>query len=250
LIFRGNSGYHGGGIGGISTPEISNLTFIQNIGSLGAGMWSGQNFTIRNAVFIGNKAGNGGGIGFNNNTVTVYPIIENATFVENYATTSGGAIYNVKNAQTTLKNSILLRNNSGIFNSTGTTTDVQYSLVQGLSNTDQGNIDATNVQPEDVFIDLINGNYRLKHGSPAIDKGSNLIYTGNLSTDQDVSHFKRQVGHAIDMGAYEYGGPPVISNLEGDVFSYIQGDILQTLDQDNDAEVSDTDSPHFWNRIG
>jgi hypothetical protein len=245
LIFRGNWGYHGGGLLLGDTPVVSNLTFIQNIAVHGAGLFGGNNVTIRNALFVGNRANSGGGIAFNNNLTLTKPIVENATFVRNYALTSGGALHNMKNVNATLNNSIIVGNNTAIGNDNASTTLVQNSLVQGSADTSHGNLDATGITADQVFIDFAGGNYGISHGSPVIDKGSNPLYTGNLVSDRDIAGSRRLSGTAIEMGAFEYGLPPVITNVNGDVFNYTVGDPAVLMEQNSDAAVSDPDSPDF-----
>ena len=68
------------------------------------------------------------------------------------------------------------------------------------------------IVPNDVFMDISRGDFRLKAGSIAIDRGMNLNSTGFSS---DYSGASRPQGSAWDIGAYEYVGggvvtPPII----------------------------------------
>jgi hypothetical protein len=59
-----------------------------------------------------------------------------------------------------------------------------------------------NITNEPVFVDRLNGNFRLQSNSPCINAGDNAYVTG--STDMDGR--PRIVGASVDMGAYEYQG--------------------------------------------
>src|SRR5690606_15199769 len=68
------------------------------------------------------------------------------------------------------------------------------------------------------FSDPANGDYRLKAGSPAINAGSNQLYSdagGDLANDTDLAGNPRVYNFAgggiIDLGAYEYQDEPPIA---------------------------------------
>ncbi len=54
-----------------------------------------------------------------------------------------------------------------------------------------------------VFTNYNNDDYTLKSASPAINRGSNALYSGLNASSTDVIGNRRLVGSAIDMGAYE-----------------------------------------------
>ena len=104
-------------------------------------------------------------------------------------------------APTTIKNSIV----------TGPVSD----HVQGSSNltprTDwNGNFIYDPALP--MFVDAANGDYRLLHGSPAIDAGDNALAVdvdGNPLTT-DLAGKRRSIGTRIDLGAYEFQGSIIV----------------------------------------
>jgi len=57
-----------------------------------------------------------------------------------------------------------------------------------------------------LFVDMINGNYRLQPESPCIDAGTSAGAPGD-----DIEGVTRPQGAGYDMGAYEFGGTPNVS---------------------------------------
>ncbi len=90
------------------------------------------------------------------------------------------------------------------------TLEINYSCVQGLTGQlgGIGNIDA-----DPLFVDPINGDYRLSAGSPCIDAGDNAAVPEDITTDLDgnprfvddptTADTGNGVCH-VDMGAYEF----------------------------------------------
>jgi gliding motility-associated-like protein len=194
--FSGNvSTRWGGGLFNYnSSPLLTNCSFAGNTStSVGGGVsnvYSSPTFT--NCSFAGNTSGDYGGGMWNEFSS---PTIVNCSFNGNNATT-GAAMYNFQTSSPTITNCIIWGNNSGIFNS-GSTPQISYSLVQGISS-GTGNING-NTDP--LFVDAANGNLRLQACSPAINAGSNAAN----STTVDLGGNTRVVG-TIDMGAYEFQG--------------------------------------------
>src|SRR5690606_7712691 len=104
-------------------------------------------------------------------------------------------------------------NNSIVFGSVLTvgsgTYTAQHSLIEGDTNTANGNIDATGITVNDVFTDAANGDYTLKHSSPAINKGNNSLN----STTADLAGNLRVFAWTIDMGAYEFHLSPDANSI-------------------------------------
>lgn len=177
----------------------------------GGGMFNNSSSpTLSNCTFSGNSASDGGGM-YNENSS---PKLYNCTFSGNNAFLYGGGMRNWDNSSPKLYNCIVLGNNSGIANEVNSNPDIQYSLVQDESSTANGNINATGITPADVFTNWIDptatgwtatstGDYTLKAGSPAINKGDNTKY--NLATmgNKDLAGKPRIFGGTIDLGAYE-----------------------------------------------
>ncbi|CAM3910984.1 MULTISPECIES: T9SS type A sorting domain-containing protein [Flavobacterium] len=59
-----------------------------------------------------------------------------------------------------------------------------------------------------LFVSLVNGDYSLMSGSPAIDSGNNTYVLGT----SDLLGNQRVFNTTVDMGAYEFGSPSLSSN--------------------------------------
>jgi len=195
---------NGGGIFNVeSSPTFSNVVVSKNAtASTGGGI---ANYTAAspkfiNALIFKNFSNvNGGGI-FNN--MGSSPVLTNTIIAMNKAN-SGGALYNYDIPGTMsipkLYNSVIYGNSSLIsgYNPTfGPIYSAQYSLIQGDSNTSNGNING-NTNPQ--FTDMENDDYTLAAGSPLIDMGSNLY----AASDKDISGNPRIRNNRADIGAYE-----------------------------------------------
>src|SRR5690606_14464362 len=140
----------------------------------------------------------GGGL---NATFGQEPKIINCTFVGNHAISAsgafgGGGAIRIYGNTTRIYNSIVFGNTSpdypNIYNFEpdypGSYT-LEYSLVEGASSTDNGNINATGITLNDIFVDYENGNYTITGDSPVSNLGSNAAYVdngGNPETDFDL----------------------------------------------------------------
>jgi hypothetical protein len=76
-------------------------------------------------------------------------------------------------------------------------------LVVSYSDIQEGYAGIGNLNQDPLFVDLNNGDYRLKAGSPAINTGDPSSTTATVS-HQDLDGKPRIVQDRIDMGAYEY----------------------------------------------
>ncbi|MFD1629850.1 beta strand repeat-containing protein [Pseudopedobacter beijingensis] len=226
-INQNTADYYGGGIynGESSSPVLSNVTISQNTATYGGGIYNSpdsfpilSNITIsaNRAIDIGggiyngrlsspvltnvsisaNTAdGDGGGI-YNSSSS---PVLTNVSISANRATYGGSGMYNEgTNSNPQIRNSIIYGNdNTGI---DGAGADIFYSLVQGLTDTNNGNMDGS-TDPD--FVDAANGDFSLKASSPAINAGSNALYIGLDANTKDLAGKARLIGTNIDMGAYE-----------------------------------------------
>jgi len=228
-----------------SSPILTDVIFTENVSSLGGGMLNIGSSPILNAVtFSGNSvyirpdSGGQDGWGGGMANYLANPILTNVTFGANFAEVGGGGMYNeeVSNPQLTnvtfsgnyatngggiyndaldetygsnpeLTNTILWANSPDqIFNQAGSTTTVNYSVVQG------GWEGTGNINEDPLLQPLAdNGGFTFTHalgtGSSAIDAGSPDPATCS-STDQ--RGFPRPVdgdGDGVatcDIGAFEY----------------------------------------------
>jgi|GEM_PF-6169177 len=245
ITVNGNPVYQCSGAGiynSKSSPTYENLLLYGNHNTeSGGGMFSYQSSPkVRNSIFRNNKAKDGGAMANQDNSS---PILTNVIFIQNQATADGGAIYNVDSSTPTFVNITVVGNTDtgggdGIYNSNHAISalynsiiwDVvhgiytaQNSLIKGRTDTDYGNLDATGVTNASIFTDYANGDYSLKHNSPAVDAGSNALYTsagGDIANDVDFAGNPRlydgpSATDNIDLGVYEYHDiiNPVLTSL-------------------------------------
>ena len=228
--FSGNwAGWGGGMYNEDCSPGLTNCTFSGNWAAYGGGMENDcSSPTLTNCTFSGNSANNGGGI---INAVSSGPSLTNCAFSGNSSSYSGGGMSNVYFSSPTLTNctfsgnsaphgnalacdsyekwlpstlevanSILWDGGDEIWNNDGSTIAITYSDVRG-GWTGEGNISA-----DPMFVGA--GDYHLQDGSPCIDAGTN---SAPALPDTDKDGNLRIVGAAVDMGAYEWQGPSVIT---------------------------------------
>lgn len=251
--FRSNSAQDGGGIGGPVSPgaafrvvDAHQCVFEDN----SAVQWGGGVFfvgRVSHCLFINNSAREGGGC-------YRVQSLSNSTFVRNNATDFGGGVNvqsNVKIANSVFAfNSAgisgggamarearhcLFVGNTDNADSNGFGTEHLFiatpgpSAPRGLLNSiieggwdgpGHGNWDAV-----PMFVDADNGDFRFLPGSPGIDAGSNGLRPEDdfdLNTNGvvqepipfDLDDLPRTVGCRVDIGAYEFQGPP---QLYGDI---------------------------------
>lgn len=234
--FSTNAAAYGGAMFNDNSPvTISNSTFTSNTAATNCGAvfnsYSSHS-TITNSTFTGNTAGNWGGAMLNDaSNAKIY----NSLFVKNKANNGGGTIWHQSGTALLMNNTIYgnLTNSTSysggvVINSAGTINmhnnllwDNQRSqytivyggsltyrnnLIQGNTNTANGNLNATGMTPAQIFNNAGNNDFTLKNGSPAIAKGNNALYSsngGNLTADKDLAGNGRLRGFTIDIGAYE-----------------------------------------------
>jgi len=233
LIIKGNAGRYGAGLSlSTSSPAIANSRIYGNAGYYGGGVIAsncGAAFT--NVLISGNTAVEQGGGMYNE--WAVVPTLTNVTIAGNTAANGGGAMYNNLAASLQVRNCIVYGNNTGIFNNSGSPA-IQYSLVQGQTNTANGNISGS-LDPRFVNAQTAglstSGDYNLLICSPAINTGSSTVYSNGQTPDltaitTDLNTAARVQGTGVDMGAYEFTGgnngnvgPADLLAINGDVAS-------------------------------
>lgn len=227
--------------GGTASPIVVNTAFIGNVSFLDGGAvanLAGDGSTstpdFNNVLFSGNSANNGGGmVNVGMDGGRIFPTLTNVTIAGNSASENGGGMANAaynggSSSNPTFRNSILWNNldmsGSGTISATVYNFDASagflYSLVQGSGGTSNWILDpryidiGDNIDVDPTFISPVDpssapttaGNYRLKHGSPAIDAGAD-IYISAILTDLDgngrIADGNNDGTAVVDMGAYE-----------------------------------------------
>lgn len=198
------------------TANICNAVFSDNVSPEGGAVYAGQNtqgtaqsalVNVCNGLFTKNQAQGGGAIQVDEGaTCNVY----SSTFYQNVATPNpfgGGGAFLCKNLSTTnIYNSILWQNTSTFgpeISSPSTSTTLTNAIISvgGIL----GTVTQTNVINDDPqFIDEMNGNFRLRWMSPAINAGDNNLFTQPFSVSGDLDAFARIVDGTTDLGAYEF----------------------------------------------
>ncbi len=197
----------------VASPTIINCTIKsnspENNGEYGGGIYNQESSPIiTNCVITGNRSRFGGGGIANVNSSS--PTITNCTISGNQAADNSGAIYNESSSSPVIRNCLVYGNTGGIRNY-DSNPEIYYSLVQGITSTENGNISG-DLDP--AFVDAANSIYRLQACSPVIDKGNNDYYREIRGQFPDLSNVKtdldgevRIYGNAtVDMGAYEFQG--------------------------------------------
>lgn len=254
-------------------PTVSNCIFSTNTAREGGGIFNNYgSLSLKNSTLKNNKATNQGGGGmenfnattveiincnFNNNTansdgggvLNLYTplVVSNATFSNNTANTGGG-IY-IYSSNTSINNSIIYGNNTGIYVAFGAAPTISNSNIQG------GYSGTGNINADPLFADAANGNYHLSCGSPCINAGNNTNVITGVSKDLDGS--TRIQGGTVDMGAYE-GAWPGTNSLAGGYFSYYKdlqagtvsygacGGLLTTVTSTGNSPLADSVGVSVW----
>lgn len=227
----GGAIYNGNTTNGIANMELVDCYFEGNTGNIGGAIRSigrdggtgAISLTVINCLFYQNTAWSMSGIScFNlNGTSNVNKII-NSTFYGNTSTgggSGGGGIRmdNVTSGSQVI-NCILWANVASESPGTnqlrlqGGSVTVRNNTIQDYASTVNGN---SNSNP--LFVDEMNGDFRLTEASPAIDSGDNDAYqsaSGNAPADDtDLDGNDRLVESTIDRGPYEYAIPCPEANI-------------------------------------
>ena len=226
--FSGNSAAHSGGaFVNSGSLTLSNSTITGNsvsfTGAAGGGInQTSGTLTISNSTLSGNSAsGFGGGILITSGTLT----ISNSTLSGNSASGFGGGIY--PNGGTLNARNTLIAGNAAPTSPdvAGALTSLGHNLIGNNSGATitptTGDLIGTAAAPINPLLAPL-ANYggptqthALLPGSPAINAGNNCVLTNtcasnnlgfNLTTDQRGAGFNRQVGNAVDIGAFESRG--------------------------------------------
>jgi len=210
-IITDNTINHGSG-GGISidsaSPVVANNIIADNISSQGTdwshkggagvsitGHISGSIITLTNNTIINNSA-SGGALGGG-----VYLEIGSVSKItNNIIRGNGNDIYldNLLDSVVELVNNDFDHSPNGIF--------IENPFEIGVSN-------LNNVDP--LFVDAVNGDYRLSSDSPLIDQGAVTAYVTSTDLDGNI----RTVGSSVDIGAYEYFNPIITGTAGNDVLT-------------------------------
>jgi hypothetical protein len=92
-----------------------------------------------------------------------------------------------------------------------------------------------NFTNEPLFIDMVNGNFRLQSNSPCINSGKNIYAPAGFDLDGNP----RIVGGTVDVGAYEFQSPgSVISYAWLQQYGLPLDGSIDNLDSDGDGVIN------------
>lgn len=219
-----NPHHRGGGVNFIaSSPTVRQVVFTGNYAQQGGGAFN-QSSTAQyyDCLFFSNQGSTAGG-GLRNNSSSV--TVTNCTFAENTGGYLGGGGVDNWNSNTTYNNCIFWGNTSPSGNQlhgwgTGTTT-LNYSCYSNGTNdavfAESSVLVATNynITTYPFFTNYEDNDFRICGNSPARNSGSNAYNPNNY----DIEGRPRIQDTIIDMGAYEW--------MEGVDLMYLQNVIFQ-----------------------
>ena len=194
---RATENQRGGGIGVLDTATrlyMTNSVVAGNSAEVyGGGLWNFYATTRLEKCVIAWNTGQSGGGGISNSVGTV--ILTNCTVANNFASASGGGSMNFSDGVMVVTNSIYWANQGvQVYRSGGSVTTV-YCDIQG-GRTGTGNIDA-----DPLFQNPNEGDYRLRTGSPCINKGDPASPLDPDGTRADIGAFyKTNYGDASGDG--------------------------------------------------
>ncbi|MDP8205504.1 MAG: hypothetical protein P9L92_02485 [Candidatus Electryonea clarkiae] len=153
-----------------SQPVFHNNEVINNHAELDGGGIFVKSFSdpeISNTLIMGNSAGNtGGGLFVMDHSS---PTLINSIFYENDADSAAKAIRAQSRSNPIMRNSIILgHGDDAISHGEGGNLILRYSVVEGMTDSENHIIDA---DPEDIFVDPVNGDFHPVTGSALVDAG-------------------------------------------------------------------------------
>ncbi len=229
------TGGNGGGVLGDpgSSVSVYSAAIISNTASSnGGGVYSSGATTLTDSTISGNTANpGGGGVAANSGVISLSFV----TVANNTSTSNGGGVY-AAGGTITAQNTIVAANNgpAGSPNCSGTLNSGDYNLIGSTT----GCVFAAAAHDQIASITLgalgFNGGYTLNQaltvGSPAVDKANPACTdaAGNPVT-ADQRGASRPQGAACDIGAFELGNAPVLTNISPDLASVGSGGFVMTL---------------------
>ncbi len=285
--FQGNTSPQAGGIGYLfsGTHRITSSRFYaNNANSMGSAVRfyassPASQLTIENTLFTGNTINSTGGVVIADRVGQLF--VQGSTFTQNTTLAGGGSGAIMAVGDTVRVDNCILWDNStptgnqnnSIFYNLSVDLVVNRTIVQGLGIGTAAPAGVGNIDADPLFVDAdgpnnipgtSDDNVRLTEGSPAIDRGSDLLVSANVLADiYGNSRFLDDTGTPdtgvddgltgiVDLGAAEFQGttpsdcPPDI-NEDGTLnFFDISAFLTAFNAQDPIADFNDDGTFNFF----
>ena len=231
VIFSGNTSRltNGGGMMNVSpgNPVLTNVYFYNNAALSGDGMFnSGASPVLTNVVFDSNHPTALNGTAYSGgiyNASAASPLLVNVTFYNNSGYTSG-AIYNNGNTTNPVLENVVFYGNTSVigeadvYSINSASPSVSYSYTQ-TSISGIGNIlgasnpfsNSSNTAGSDGIFMTFDDGLNIKLSSGAFNNGNNSDVPSGTFTD--IAGSVRIQDDIVDMGAYEFSGTILSTNL-------------------------------------
>jgi|GEM_PF-1335742 len=222
FTIQNGAGRQGGGIFAHGSPQISDNIIRSNLVSNvtgfianGAGIFSqGGSPLIVNNLLLANSTlstfgqnGRGGAV-YLDSPIGALPLLYNNTFLNNFATNGGAAVYLNTNTSARLVNNLIAFNQTGV----AAASSAQSALITLQNNCVFGNaanelvnvvLGTNNLTEDPRLVDWTRGNFHLRADSPCLDTADGSVIQGvwDLYGEPRLAH------GGLDIGAVEFNGP-------------------------------------------
>jgi hypothetical protein len=202
------SAFDGGGllVRSVSSTIVNN-TIVANSAGAGGGLYlRSPSATIANNTIVSNSAANGGGVFLSYSSAT----ITNNTIVANGAVRGGGLYVGRASSASTVANTIVAFNSSGIHTTEGSAAPaLRYNCVYGNTHYNYDGLgDPTgtdgNISADPRLADHRYGNVHIQPESPCVGAGSNSDALGEVDVDGQPRILPPEGN--VDIGADESNG--------------------------------------------
>ncbi len=201
-ILTNNSADNGGGS---YLGVLDDCILVDNWATTAGGGAEGG--TLNSCVLTGNATPGFGGAVDGQSGPPLF-VLNNCTLVGNSALTAGGGAYAGGGFVGMLNNCIVYDNTAPLganYSSNDPPNGTNVLAYCCTTPLPPDNISSNNIIGPPLFINEAAGNLRLQSNSPCIDAAFNGFATNTTDLDGNL----RIIGPSVDMGAYEFQGPPL-----------------------------------------
>lgn len=267
--FRNNNVYFGGGLyihgynDDLARPVIVNCSFYNNRSVYGGAVCNFQSAPyFVNSLIYNNRASQDGGAIY---SWTAKPTLTNLTIVknraDNRADNRAGGLYHYSSSVVSKRNTIIFGNTATNGSGWNPQVTIDNSVVNLFNNIIQdwtggsnGNLNASGVSANDLFVNYAANDFHLNVGSIVADMGNNSYISG-YSTDLGANF--RVQNSIVDLGAFESApvSPLPITLVDFDVYplnnNQIQTEWVTASELNNDYFTVEKSTDGFnWTQVG